>query len=299
MSRAKIRPRLARPGPKKVARAVRRILVALGAYGKAGATSKTLAATTRVPVRTVRRYLNSLVRDRVIQAPYRGQYVYVPGTPDILADPDGQEGVHGLVLSCPNWPETLLRGSFGPGLEGVRTVVSGREYEERTRSWRGRMVRFRLYPTGTMVVYVAASRLPIPWTGDGGFGEFVGWLSGVFDPVDVKRAFRVVEIGVHRDYQGWTLKGVQAVELRHWGGAIEQLYQKRSAVRHEVHLHPKEVELRDAVRIISEGSPTRQIERALQSAVRVVEREERAREEAAKKSKAPPPIRADSQSGYG
>jgi hypothetical protein len=160
------------------------------------------------------------------------------------------------------------------------------------------MVRFRLYPTGTLVVYVAATRAPIPWGGEGGFAEFVGWLGGILEPVDAGRVFRVVEIGVHRDYEGWTLKGVQAVELRHFGGAIEQLYQKRSAVRHEVHLHPKEVELREAVRIISEGSPTAQLERSLRDSVRLVEREERAKSEA-KKERPPPPLRPDSQSGYG
>lgn len=293
---------MARRGPKKVARAVRKILVALGAYGKVGASAKMIAATTKIPHRTVKRHLAILVSERTIQAPYRGQYVYVPGTPDILADPDGQTGIHGLVLACSDWPKNLLRGSFGPILGLAAEPRQGSEYSEKTRAWRGRMVRFRLYQTGTMVVYVAASRLPIPWGGEGGFAEFVGWLGGTFDPVDVGRAFRVVEIGVHRDYEGWTLKGVQAVELRHFGGAIEQLYQKRSAVRHEVHLHPKEVELRDAVRIISEGSPTAQMERSLRSAVRLVDREERireAKEEAAKKERAGPDLRPDSQSGYG
>lgn len=95
------------------------------------------------------------------------------------------------------------------------------------------------------------------------------------------------------------MKGVQAVELRHFGGAVEQLYQKRSSVRHEIHLHPKEVELRDAVRIISEGSPTAQMERVLRMSVRLVEREEKAKEEADRKAKPTDPIRPDSQSGYG
>jgi hypothetical protein len=299
VSRARIHPRLARPGPKKLAPAVRRILVALGAYGRVGASPKMLAATTRVPYRTVKRHLTFLVSNGTIQAPYRGQYLYVPGTPDILADPGGMAGIHGLVLSCPNWQKTLLRGSFGPFLALGPDPRPGTQYDEKTRAWRGRMVRFRLYPTGTMVVYVAASRLPIPWGGEGGFAEFVGWLGGTFDPVDVGRAFNVVEIGVHLDYEGWSLKGVQAVELRHFGGAIEQLYQKVSATRHEVHLHPKELLLRDAVRIISEGSPTAQMERVLRSSVRLVEREERLKDEQAKKEKPAPPIRPDSQSGYG
>lgn len=270
----------------------------MGAFGRAGANAKTLAATAKVPVRSVQRHLNSLVREGTIQAPYRGQYVYVPGTPDILTDPDGLEGVHGLVLSCPVWRETLLRGSFGATLEAQPERASGAPYRERTRSWRGRMVRFRLYDSGTFVVYVAATRAPIPWGGEGGFAEFTGWLGGVLEPVDVGRLFKVVEIGVHRDYEGWTLKGVQAVELRHFGGAIEQLYQKRSAVRHEVHLHPKEVELRDAVRIISEGSPTAQMERSLRAAVKVVEAEERAKAER-KKETPPTPLRPDVTTGYG
>lgn len=274
-------------------------MVALGAYGKVGANAKMIASTTKDPLRSVQRILASLVREGTIQAPYRGQYVYVPATPDIQADPNGEEGVHGLVLAASNWRETLLRGSFGASLGPAPPASPGLGYQEITRAWCGRMVRFRLYPTGTMVVYVAASRHPIRWGGEEGFGAFVGWLSGIFDPVNVGRAFKVVEIGVHRDYQGWTLKGVSAVELRHFGGAVEQLYQKREAVRHEVHLHPKEVELRDAVKIISEGSPTAQLERSLLAAVRIVEREEREKEAKAKREPRAPEIRPDSTTGYG
>ena len=271
------------------------LLRLLGRYGRVGASAKMLAQEARVPHRTVKRYLSRLVSEGTIQTPYRGQYVYEPGTPDILADPDGLEGVHGLVLVCHDWPQTLLRGSFGPILGLAPEPRDGAAYSERTRSWRGHMVRFRLYPTGTMVVYVASSRYPIPWGGEGGFAEFVGWLGGSFDPVDVGRAFMVVEIGIHRDYEGWTLKGVQAVELRHFGGAIEQLYAKRNAVRHEVHMHPKELTVRDAVQIVSEGSPTHQLVRALEAAARI----EAGRVRAEAKAAEPPPLRPDSQSGYG
>jgi len=271
------------------------LLRSLGRFGEIGATAKLLAKESGVPHRTVKRHLSALVRDGFVQKPYRGQYVYEPGTPDITADPNGQEGVHGVVLCCKDWPGSLLRGSFGPILTRETEPREEADYQELIRLWRGHSIRFRLYPTGTMVVYVAATRNPIPWGGDGGFDQFVGWLGGVLDPVDVGRAFRVVEMGVHMDYKGWAMKGIKAVQLRTFGGAVQQIYSKLNGLRHEVHLYPKRLDLRDAVQIIAEGSPTRQLERALELALRLEEQ----REKGAASTAGPTSIRPDSQTGYG
>lgn len=281
-----------------MARSTRAVLRALGAYDRAGASPKQIATDSRVPLRTVKRQLAALVREGTIAQPYFGHYTYAPGTPDILADPWGEEGLHGIVLVAESGTLDLLRGSRGPlAVELIDSPVLEAGYRERTRSWRGRLVRFRQYPTGRLVVYVAATRAPIPWGGEGGFGEFAGWLGGVLDPVDVGRALRVVEIGVHVDYRGWTLKGISAVELREFRGSLEQLYQKREAVRHEIHLAPRELALRDAVRILREGSSTAQLAEALRLEVRLAEIKPRPRPE--ESPPATPDLRGDVTEGYG
>jgi hypothetical protein len=243
----------------------------LAAHDRAGSNSKTLARELKLPLRTVQYHLRQLVRDEIVQEPYRGHFVWTPGVPDILADPEGEEGIHGLVLASLSLRDAPLRTSLCARFPGLLEHERGIRYGEHLTSWKDHVVRLRLYgTTGRLLVYVPSSRLPIRF---GAFGEFVGWLSGILHPLRPED-LRVVQVGIHTDYGGWTLKGIQAVELRRFLNASEQLYQKVGTLRHEVHLVPRDLTLDQAVRIIREGSPTAQLERLLRLEVEIERRRE-------------------------
>lgn len=246
-----VRPR---SGHEKVARAAWMILRALGRFDRVGCGLKQLVTDTRLPERTVKRHLKDLLERGLIQNPFRGHYVHVPDAADILADPTGKEGVHGLVIHGKVARERDVVPLFGP-----KEVGSGR-YVERIDDWRGRVVRLRFFPsTGSVVVYVPASRLPIPW---GEMRAFREWLGGRFYPTQVG-GWKVVEMGLNMDYEGWRIEGVKSVTFDRFDATVERFYQKtRSIVRHEVHdnrAHP----LDQVVKILKEGSLVSQYERIL------------------------------------
>jgi hypothetical protein len=258
---------VARPVPNRVALS---ILQQLARYEGLGATPKVIARDAKLPLRTVKRHLADLVRDEVIERPFHGHYVYRPGTPDITADPNGRQGVHGLVLSG---TMDLLRRSGGPMPLLFPAPEPSFRYSELTSVWKAHLVRFRYYPsTDRFLVYVPATRDPIGWED---LGHFEGWLSGVLSNENVGEVLSVVQIGVHVDHETWELKGIRGIQLSEWRNALVQLYQKREALRHEVHAHYKQgfLPLDRAVHILSEGSPTRAFERALQIQLRVAQTE--------------------------
>lgn len=238
--------------------------MALAPYEKFGATVKQLHTDTRVPISTLKWHLRILVRDEVIKQPYRGRYVYQPGTPDILVDPEAKEGVHGLVLVCTS---DLLRMPAW----AAKAPEPGVRYTEESMLWLEHLVQFRYYPsTKRLVVYVPSTRNPIPWTQ---LGHLEGWLSGVLRPLDAGH-FIVSQIGINLDHETWRFKGVQAIEYSKWRNATEQLYQKRRALRHEVHLEgEKSLTLERAVQILKEGSAEVKLFRALQVQLKVVQTE--------------------------
>lgn len=261
----RIRKPLAPPRNRPLARIAGRILRQLARFDRAGSTSKQLARELGLPLRTVQYNLAALVRDDVIQEPYRGRFVYAPNVPDILTDPAGQEGIHGLVIATSALRGDLLRRILLQRYPKLQQSIGSR-YGEEILSWEDHVVRVRFYPsTGRLLVYVPSTRLPIRF---GAFGEFVGWLTGVLHPLRPD-LLEVVQVGVHVDYGSWTLKGIRAVELRRFLNAAEQLYQKVGAVRHEVHLVPRELSLEQAVRIIREGSPTAQLERLFRTQLEI------------------------------
>lgn len=257
-------PKVARPAQRKVARVMVRVLRVLLRYDRAGAGSKQIARDARLPLRTAQLYLKRLVRDETIEEPYRGHYRYRPPAGDLLADPEGVEGLHGIVLATSKLHEDPLRMLLCARFPGL--VERGPyRYGETILDWHDHLVRLRLYRTGRLLVYVPSTRNPIRFTS---FGEFVGWLTGVLFPLEAEH-FEVVQVGVNVDYGGWLLKGIRAVELRRFLNASEQLYQKLGAVRHEVHLRPQDLTLDRAVKIIREGSPTAQIERILRLEIKL------------------------------
>jgi hypothetical protein len=256
-----------RPAQRKVARVAVRVLRVLARFDRLGARSKEIAREARLPLRTAQLYLTRLVSDEVIQEPERGRYVYVSPTRDILIDPEGLEGLHGIVLASWKLREDPLRKLLCARYPGLVEYGPTR-YGETILDWAGHLVRLRLYRSGRLLVYVPSTRSPIRFRE---FGEFVGWLSGVLYPLG-PGDLEVVQIGVNVDYGGWLLKGIKAVELRQFQNASEQLYQKLGAVRHEVHLRPRDLALDQAVRIIREGSPTAQLERLLRLEVRLSQR---------------------------
>lgn len=246
-----VRPR---SGHEKVARVAWLILRSLGKYDQMGCGVKQLVTDTQLPERTVKRHLADLLERELIQSPFRGHYVHVPDAADILADPTGREGVHGLVIHGQVARSTDLVPLFGPLEPGP-----GR-YVERVDDWRGRVVRLRCFPsTGSVVVYVPASRLPIPW---GEMRTFREWLGGRLYPVQVG-GWKVVEMGLNMDYEGWRIEGVKSVTFDRFNSTVERFYQKtRSMVRHEVHdnrSHP----LDQVVKLLKEGSLVSQYERIL------------------------------------
>jgi hypothetical protein len=241
-------------GHEAVARTAWTILRALGRYDRLGCGVKDLLTDTRLPERTVKRHLAELLDRGLVQNPFRGHYVHVPGASDILADPLGREGVHGLVLHGKVAQTTDLVPLFGTKEPGP-----GR-YVERIEDWKGRIVRFRLFPsTGSVVVYLPASRLPVPWVEFHGFRE---WVAGRFYPQDVGR-WKVVEWGLNVDREGWQMAGVESVTFDRFDGTVERFYNKtRSMVRHEVH-GTKPIPFDQAVKILKEGSIISQYERIL------------------------------------
>jgi hypothetical protein len=251
-----LRPQKFRPrsGHEKVARTAWAILRALGKYDRMGCGVKQIVVDTRLPERSVKRHLKDLLDRGLVQNPFRGHYVHVPDAADILADPTGTEGVHGLVIHGKVARETDMVPLFGP-----RQVGPGR-YIERVDDWEGRQVRLRWFPsTGSVVIYVPASRLPIPWARMHGFRE---WLAGRFYPYPVGQ-WKAVEIGLNLDYEGWRMEGVKAVTLDRFDGTVERMYQKtKSMVRHEVHDH-RGHSLDQVVKLLKEGSLVSQYERIL------------------------------------
>jgi hypothetical protein len=241
-------------GHENVARVAWSILRALGRYERMGCEVKQIVVDTRIPERTVKRHLADLLARGLIQSPHRGHYVHVPDAADILADPTGKEGVHGLVIHGSVARTSDLVPPFGPGPVGPGRFI------QRVEDWRGRIVRLRYFPaTGSIVVYVPASRLPIPWLDMRGFRE---WLAGRFYPVQIG-TWRVVEWGLNTDYEGWQMAGVQSVSLDRFDGTVERFYNKtRSMVRHEVH-GKRPHTLDQVVKLLKEGSLVSQYERIL------------------------------------
>jgi len=83
----------------------------------------------------------------------------------------------------------------------------------------------------------------------------------------------VVEIGIHTDYPDIQLKGLKGVQLRLCTRAILQVYQKfRDLLRYEIHVYPKEVDLRAAVDIVWGGSPTARLQNVLELELELLDR---------------------------
>jgi hypothetical protein len=261
-------PGLAGSGHKRAARAAWLILRALGRYDRIGCGVKQVVVDTHLPERTVKRHIADLLARGFIQNPHRGHYVHVPDAADILSGALGREGVHGLVIHGRVARASDLVPLFGPKEAGPGRFV------ERVDGWRGRQVRVRFFPsTLSVVVYVPATRLPIPWIEMRAFRE---WLAGRFYPQLVE-AWKVVELGLNVDYEGWRIEGAKAVTLDRLEGTVERMYQRtKDMVRHEVHDNRKHP-LDQVVKILKEGSLVSQYERILRmelelSAVRKPER---------------------------
>ena len=259
MSRASHK-NLARPRHGKVAREAWKVLRALGRYERMGCGLKEVAKDTELPLRTVQRRVNELVRAGMVQSPFRGHYVHVPDAADILADPQGREGAHGLVLHGQIDARTYMVPLFG-ATDTLALTNANARYAERVEEWRGRLVRLRFFPTTrSFVVYVPASKLPIPW---GEFPQFREWLAGRLYPLTIG-AWKVVEIGLNVDYDGWRLEGIKGVTLDRLNGTVERFYQKAPGlVRHEVHDTRSKHTLDQVVKLLREGSTLSQYERAL------------------------------------
>ncbi len=246
--------------PRKLAQMQRVLFPILASFTPGGATTKKVALAARMPIRTVSRYLSLFVKLGWLAAPVRGLYTFAPGTPDLVRDPRGIPGVHGLVLVSRNWPRDLLRAALGAHF-GAELVAPGVPFRRRNGSFNGRHVAFCYYPgSGQVRIEVPANPDPIR---PEEFPELLGWLTAILQPLDGGSLW-VVQIGLHVDYPDIELKGVQGVQLRACTTTILQLYQKqRDLLRYEAHLNPKELNLRAAVEILWEGSPTARLERAL------------------------------------
>lgn len=277
------------------------IVRALARYERVGATAKQLALDVGIPARSVQRRIASLVREGVIERLSRTHVRYDPRALDVTADPNGREGVHGLVLTSFGWREDPLRPSGATALFGERGDEERPHprYREAHRSFNGRLVTLRLFDTGTLWVSFPSTRRPIGWWES---REIVGWLNGLLGVDDAGARFRVSEIGVHVDHPTLRVKGWKAVSLEDGLGLLQQFYEKKSALRHEFHLWGKRLrrlDLAGVVRILTEGSPEAQIERALLHELDLAHLGKRTRKKMPGDPEPPPPIRPDSQSGYG
>lgn len=249
-----------------MARAQRLLLPALALYGDAGATCKQLARDIGRPRRTTSRWLRSLVMAGLLEGPVDGIFQFRPKAPDLIRDPRGIPGIHGLVIESRNWPADRLRVVIGHRF-GADKVAPGATQRRWSGAFNGRLVRFCYYPgTGQVRVEIPSSSFPIH---PEDLPELLGWLSGTFSPFD-GGALWVVEIGVHSDYPDVQLKGIAAVQLRPCVGAILQLYNKRAdLLRREAHLYPRELSLERAVEVLWGESPTARLERAMRDALEV------------------------------
>jgi len=290
---------VARPNAAAVARAVWQALLR---YEGEGASAKELAKVTGHPVRTVQWHLQKMLATGEISVKVRGLYVAKPKMLDVTADPAGQPGVHGLVLMAWNLRETPL----GAGRMAREVLDRGMRQRDgsltRVEAWGGRAVRFTYYPTtDNLQVSFVRDEEPVDL---GELDRFSGWLEGLFGcPVD--KLFWVVQVGVHVDHRNLVLDGVKSLTFYEFGTVVARLYQKRARLmRHEYHFNaerPGVADLKSAVRILTEGSPTAQVITALRLELKALkERSKLARRE--QETIAPagplPPERAG-ESGYG
>lgn len=298
---------MARRVPKRLALLVCRELQRLDGVP---ATPKMLQVATRGSLRSINRVLEGLVSSKVVEKAYYGHYRLTQPLPKLTRDPSGVLGVHGLTLVGENWP-SLARSPYLLGSDGTlaenlplghfgKWEPTGGDFLEHFRFWGARAVRFRWFPgAGTLVIYLSASQNPLDYEE---MTDFVGWLRGICDPLDPEQKLELRHLGLNRDHRRWELDGFQRIRLVAWKNAFRQVYQKRKEiVRDEAHLTLRELTLGEAVEMIAGVSPAALIAKAIAGAATIEEARARL-DEAAKKltEKAePPPIRPDSQSGYG
>lgn len=241
--------------------------MALGKFGREGATAKMVAGALKLPVRTVQWNLHALLTAEVITQPFRGRFAYVPEELDLISWPSGVDGVHGIVLvsgpmrgatpplvslrSPKEWPPK-------PGYPRIRFVEL---------DWEGRRVELWYYPgTDRFRVNVQNDRNPIPWIR---VREFRGWLNGLFHPLSVDH-WLPVEIGVNVDYPKLRMSGMKSGTFEGWQNAVERAYQKLAdLLRLEFHTTPMDGEGRilpfdRVIEKLTEGSPVARMERMLE-----------------------------------
>lgn len=273
--------------------------MSLGRFERLGATAKELAKETGIPLRSAQRALKRLVESEVIRSPLRGRYYYTSPVADVTGDPYGEPGVHGLVMLVRDCRTTLLGGSSTARALMSKAPAEGVEFVTDLRRFGERWVRFQYYPgRDTLEALVPLTKDPIRWEQ---LPEFLGWLNGLFEPANAGLLFMVVQIGVHVDHKRLRMEGVKAVCLQECVGVLSQLYQKKEALRHEWHLHNEAgvATLEHAVRILLEGSPTRQMVDLLKAALEVQKVAQNAPAATAPKQGPPPTPSEALDAGFG
>jgi hypothetical protein len=232
----------------------------LARYEALGASRAEIESQVDVSLPTLKRALALGISQGWIESPFRGQYVLrQPGVTLDLAE--GQEGVHGLVLTTLSEPTSILRIVAGRLRERQEAKVSdtGR-WVSVYADWKGRVVEFRIYRTDRINVYVASTRQPYRWHE---VEELAGWITAWIAPFDSDRLW-VVQVGLNVDYKGFRMRGCRAMEWKAWRNAFRQVYQKREdLLRDEVHawMRPGEISLSNLARTLKEGSALAQRER--------------------------------------
>jgi len=232
----------------------------LARYESLGASRAQLEAEAGISLPTLKRALALGVSQGWIESPFRGQYVLKQ--PGVTLDfAQGQDGVHGLVLTTLAEPTDLLRIVAGRLRlhPKARTGETGR-WVSVYSDWKNRVVEFRVYRTDRINVYVASTRQPYRWHE---VEELAGWITAWLEPFDADKLW-VSQIGLNVDYKGFRMRGCRAMEWRAWRNAFRQLYQKRpDLLRDEAHawMRPGDVSLSNLARTLKEGSALAQRER--------------------------------------
>jgi hypothetical protein len=288
-----------------LSRVLRELKRLLARYEALGASRAELESQVDVSLPTLKRALALGISQGWIESPIRGQYVLKqPGA--TLDFAEGQEGVHGLVLTTLSEPSAILRIVAGRMRARPEAKVSetGR-WVSVYATWKGRVVEFRIYRTDRINVYVASTRQPYKWHE---VEELAGWINAWLEPFDGDHLW-VVQIGLNVDYKGFRMRGCRAMEWRAWRNGFRQYYQKQpETVRDEGHLwkRPGELAISNLARMLKEGSALAQRERVEAKIIRRLELEvELARLKAGQTSpegtgpKPSPPIQNLREAGYG
>ncbi|MGA7860671.1 MAG: hypothetical protein WCB19_02295 [Thermoplasmata archaeon] len=244
------------PRAGKVARSIVRSLTDAGCLGKG---AKEIAAEARVPLRTVYRSLDRLTEAGVVK-PVLGKFVLAQILGDITTDPSAILGFQNIQFTVSEWQmepappcRTAFRWTLGDGGDaGSKEVAEG--------VWEGRRVKMTFYPDRGSLEVIIAAVVPIPLLKA---PELLGWLNAMLG-LGRGESTELTRVEANADHEVFVLER-NYLELRRIGEFAQVLYQKASALRHEMRLYrPTDADgnrlpLERAVEILTEGSPVRQL----------------------------------------